>query len=359
MHPLLPPECKFAVLALSNMRVDFPDALSLPDGIAALQKFPIDLDPNWQNWLGLDMPRVADANFILVCTARDGFPPGSLGISDATNLALSNRLVEVFVMLRLMGTVEYESAFFLTGFSRHDKTVCQSYSTLARFHITRGCLPWMPTPRDLEAAVRLAVAKESFLSQFPDRHRVRIFRGWVSLSAGLQQYYASDRIHAFVRALEALIHPRIGKTAHQFAERCSILAAPNERRTAVREVLREAYAMRCDVEHVNDWDQSLAKYDIEDRENIAFWRTRQMETLVCSSYARIFGSPELQRSFSTDHDIAMFWRKPEREIRRLFGESIDITELKNVTKYDAAGRANVLEWPSGWIEKLTRIHRGD
>jgi hypothetical protein len=351
MHPLFQAECKFAILALSNVKADFPDGLKLPDGVTALQKFPIELDPNWRNWLGLDMPRIVNANLVLVCTA-DEFTPEILTISDKTNEALANRLVEVFVMLRLLGTIEYESAFFLTGFSRNRTAACQSYSKLASFHQTRGCLPWMFTPKDLEAATQLAVAKESFLSKFPDRHKVRIFRGWVSLSAGLQQYYASDRIHAFVRALEALVYPKIGRTARQFTDRCSILAAPNERRATTWDVIREAYAMRCDVEHVNDWDLSLAEYEVEERENIAYWRTRQMETLACLSYARIFGDAELQRTFSTDQDIAAFWRMPEREIRKQFGDSIDITALQNVTKYDATGRARVSEWPSGWMEKL-------
>ena len=259
-------------------------------------------------------------------------------------------------MLRLMGTIEYESAFFLTGYSKGDGNFCQNYSKLAQFYNTRGCLPWMLTAADLNAAAGLATAKQSFLSTFSDLHKVRIFRGWVALSAALQQYFASDRIHGFVRALEATIHPKIGKTARQFKDRCSIFAARPEGRTAVWETLREIYAMRCDVEHLNDWDQSLSTYAPDKREDIAYWRTRQTETLACLTYARIFGDSELQRSFSTDENIAALWRAPESEIRRLFGQTFDITELKNVTKYDLTGRAHVSEWPAGWMEKLKRTH---
>jgi hypothetical protein len=357
MHPLLTPQHKFAILALSEVRADFPDALRLPDGIAVLQKIPIELDPNWRNWLGLDMPRISDANLVLVCTA-EGLRPDSLSIADATNTALADRLVEVFAMLRLLGTVEYDSAFFLTGYSNRERTFCQSYSKLARFHHTRGCLPWMPRPAELEAAVRLAVAKKSFLSKFPDQHKARIFRGWVALSSALQQYFASDRIHGFVRALEALIRPDIGKTKRQFAERCSFFAAPRKHQTAAFDVLLEAYLMRCDVEHLHDWDRSLQKYDVAERENIAYWRTRQMETLACFAYARIFGDPELQKYFSTDDDIAALWTDAER-VRELFKDPTDITELEIVTKYDLTGRANVLEWPAGWIDSLQRVYLGN
>jgi hypothetical protein len=356
MNPFLPPEHKFAILALSNVRADFPDGLSLPGGIAVLRKFPIELDPHWRDWLGLDFPRIADANLVLVRTAGDGFPPDTLVFADATNEALARRLVEVFAMLRLMGTIEYESAFFLTGYSRRDRTFCQNYSKLVPFYFTRGCLPWMPRPGDLAAAARLAAEKESFLSRFSDLPKVRIFRGWVALSAALQQYFASDRIHGFVRALEALIYPDIGKTARQFVDRCSLFAAPSEHRTAVWDALREAYSMRCDVEHVHDWDRSLSKYDVGEREDVAYWRTRQMETLACLAYARIFGDRELQKSFSTDEDIIALWQKPEGEIRGLFGEPFEITNLKIVTDYDLSGRAKVSEWPAGWIEGLQRMY---
>lgn len=356
MNPFLPPEQKFAVLAVSNVRADFPDGLNLPDDVAVLRRFPIDLDPNWRNWLGLDLAHITDANLVFVCSSSDGSSLGALSISDSTNEKLANRLVEIFAMLRLLGTIEYESSFFLTGYSRDDRTFCQKYSKLARFHLTRGCLPWMLRSHDLTAAANLAIAKASFLSKFSDTHRSRIFRGWVALSSGLQQYYASDRIHAFVRALEALIYPEIAQTARQFVHRCSLFAAPNAQQGPVREALCEAYAMRCDVEHVNDWDRSLAGYAPVDRENVAYWRTRQMETLACLAYAQFFRDQELQKNFLADDHIGRFWRKPDHEIRAAFGQPCDITELKVVSSYDLAGRAKVSEWPAGWMDTLRRHH---
>jgi hypothetical protein len=142
----------------------------------------------------------------------------------------------------------------------------------------------------LEAACDLSKAKTSFLSQFSDSKRNRLVRDWVALNAALQQYYASDRIHGFVRALEAVIYPEISRTAAQFVHRCSLFAAPNTQKSAARKVLEEAYQMRCDVEHVHDWDRSLGAYDIDDRENVAYWRTRQMETLACATYARFLAN---------------------------------------------------------------------
>jgi hypothetical protein len=267
-------------------------------------------------------------------------------------MKVAKQLDNLFSMLRLLGSIEYQSAFLVMGYTQNGKAVCQNYSRLRTFGFTRGCLPWMLRLEHLEAACDLSKAKTSFLSQFSDSKRNRLVRGWVALNAALQQYYASDRIHGFVRALEAVIYPEISRTAAQFVHRCSLFAAPNTQKSAARKVLEEAYQMRCDVEHVHDWDRSLGAYDIDDRENVAYWRTRQMETLACATYARIFEEESLRKNFHTDATIAHFWQMPEHEIRASFGRPCDITELNIVSKYDAIGRAQFSEWPEGWLKSL-------
>jgi hypothetical protein len=99
---------------------------------------------------------------------------------------------------------------------------------------------------------------------------------------------------------------------------------------------------------VHDWDRSLTTYDVADREDIAYWRTRQMETLACKAYARIFRDPVLQQNFCSDSALDGFWQRPEHEIRAAFGDVCDVTELKLVKKYDGYGRALSSEWPMGW-----------
>lgn len=154
-------------------------------------------------------------------------------------------------MLRLLGTIEYENAFLIMGYVQKGEAVCQNFSKFGRYEITRGCLPWMIREENLIDAANLAQAKASLLASFTDARHVRIFRGWWALTTALQQFYASDRIHGFVTALEALIYPEIGKTEKQFIHRCSLFAAPSAAKDQAREALEEAYKMRCDIEHVH------------------------------------------------------------------------------------------------------------
>ncbi len=242
-------ECKFAFLAFTNVRVDIPNVgITLPDGTEVVTKFPIELDSQWQSWLGIQASQVSGANLVLARRATNGFPPESLPISDNTNWDLAKQIENVFSMLRLFGTIEYESAFLIIGHVQKGRAVCQNFSKFGRYEITRGCLPWIIREEQLVNAANLSQAKASLLASFADVRNARIFRGWWALTTALQQFYASDRIHGFVRALEALIYPEIGKTEKQFIHRCSLFAASSASKDTARQALEEAYKMRCDVE---------------------------------------------------------------------------------------------------------------
>ena len=352
-------ECKFAFLGLTNVRADIPNAgVTLPDGTEVVTEFPIELDSQWQSWLGIQASRVREANLVFARRATNGFPPENLPISDDTSWDLAKQIENVFSMLRLLGTIEYESAFLIMGYVQKGKAICQHFSKFGRYEVTRGCLPWLIREEHLVTSASLAQAKASLLASFPDARNVRIFRGWWALTTALQQFYAGDRIHGFVRALEALIYPEIGKTEKQFIHRCSLFAAPRTDKDTARQALEEAYKMRCDVEHVHPWDRSLAKYVVLDREDIAYWRTRQMESLACSAYAKVFADGTLQQHFQGDTALAQFWRMPEHDIRAALGCACDITRLKLVKNYDGLGRAVFSEWPTGWRESLERRYAG-
>jgi len=351
----IPSDCKFAFLGLTNVRVDIPNTrITLPEGSEIFTQLPIELDSQWQSWLGIQASQVRSANLVLARTAITGFAPESLPISDNTNLDLAKQIENIFTMLRLLGTIEYESAFLIIGHVQQGRAVCQNLSKFERFEITRGRLPWIIREEHLVEAATLAEAKASLLTSSGDARNVRLFRGWWALTTALQQFYASDRIHGFVRALEALIYPEVGKTEKQFIHRCSLFAAPSAAKNKAREALEEAYKMRCDVEHAHQWDRSLATYPSLEREDMAYWRTRQMESLACLAYAKIFADNGLHQHFQTDAALEQFWRKPEHEIRLALGTVCDITELKLVRQYDTWGRAAFSEWPSGWRQTLER-----
>ena len=258
-------------------------------------------------------------------------------------------------MLRLLGTIEYESAFALSGYVEDGHSVCRRFAQTERFNITRGCLPWLIKEEDLETATKLRREYSKLLTKFPQRWRFG--RGCHALKVAFEQYYASDRLHGLVRSLEALILPEIGSTEKQFVTRCSMFAGPKSSEGKIRSVLQEVYKMRCDIEHIHDWDRSLQNYPIDDRENIALWRTRQMEELTSSVYKRILLDNSLQKHFFTDSDTLTFWKQPEDVIRQAFGEVCDIAKSKIINKFDVVGRADASLWPREVLKSLSRDAR--
>jgi len=351
---VLDPNCKFAILAMHNGRVDVPDNLVLQDDTGVWEVSPFLLEDPWRDWLGsIEFEKVNACNLFLVRSSTSGWPEGELAIAgDALSTSLQREVGSLFAMLRWLGPIEYEEAFVLAGHVENGNPVCRHFGRTERFNITRGYLPWVIREKDLRNAVRLYQAYSALQRTFPSTRGWRFGRGCIALKAALEQFFASDRLHGFVRSLESLILPGKGRTEKDFVSRCAMFSGPKAAETSIRATLLEAYKMHCDIEHMHDWDNSLQNYPEDGRENIALWRTRQMEALACAAYVKILLDAKLAPHFSSDATIEAFWKRPEGEIRAAFGNVCDITALKLVKDCKQFGRANPEEWPPGLFEDL-------
>jgi len=348
----LEPNCKFAVIAANNARVDIPSALTLQDGTRVLSSSPFPLDATWRDWLGtMQSYNLQACNLFLLRTATSGWPDGQLSIFGGdVDTKLQSDVGGIFAFLRIVGSIEYSDAFLLAGHAEDGAPSCRHFATTMRFNTTGGCLPWVIREADLRTAVQLHRSYSALLGKFPEKWRFS--RGCRALKVALEQDYASDRLHGFVRSLEALILPAQGKTERQFVSRCSLFAGPKAEEANIRALLQETYRMRCDIEHVHHWDRSLQAYPTAEREDVARWRTRQMEELACTVYRKVISDPVLQLHFYTDTAIESFWKKPEDEIRAAFGNTCNVLQMKIVKKYSANWRAHPSEWPTEIFENL-------
>lgn len=336
-------DCKFAILAIHDVRANLASETVLQDGTHVVEDFPFSLEEHWRDWIGtVQFEKVCRSNLFLIRSATQGWPEGQLQVAgDPVSEQLQDDLGSIFAMLRMLGTIEYDSAYTLSGHVEERNATCRRFAQTERFNVTRGCLPWAIQEKDLRLAVDLSRAYRRFQQETPAGQTRRFGRGCYSLKVGFERYYASDRLHAFVRALEALILPETGKTEKQFVARCTLFAGPQTAQSPIQEALREAYRMRCDVEHVHEWDRSLQTYPAAEREHIAYWRTRQMETLACAAYTKVLLDPRLAECFYDENKLAEFWQKPDEEIRLAFGDVCDISKMCIVRQYDDYGRAAV------------------
>jgi len=352
--PIFPENCKFAALALQNVRTDIGSEATIAPGTTALTKIPFALENYWRLWLGaMQSSNLDNCNLFLVSVATNGWSEGQLAVfGGSVDSELMDGVGGIFAFLRFVGAVEYTDAFLIAGHVENGLPDIRHFARTERFDITRGSLPWVVREHDLQTAAQLSRSYNFLLKKFSGQ-KWRFARGCHALKTAIEQHYASDRLHGFVRALEALIIPDKGGTERQFISRCALFAGPAAAEAKVRSILREAYAMRCDIEHVHDWDRSLTKYPEDQREHIAYWRTRQMEELACSAYRRIISDAVLQSNFYDDSALRSFWQKSNSDLRCTFGDVCDITRSRLFTKYDSYGRVHPSEWPEEVFESLT------
>jgi hypothetical protein len=325
---------KFALLTVNNVYTDLPPAaFQLSDGTWVMPAVPVPDLGIWKDWIGsIRMERLGRANLVLFVEEPSHNPE----IVDEVHQRLDKALSDLFYMLHLRTGIEVaEGADLLCGSSVNGVPGIRQMSQMPAFYQSKGwkrapiTAAWLEEGLALRAGV---AAMDADKTQFR-----RVVRGLVTLFKGLQET-AQDRLHQFVRSLEALILPDIGSTQKQFAHRCQTFARAGD---DTRTLLLEAFDMRSDTEHLNPWDEAVQGYPADQREDVCWHRTRQIEHLACDAYSRLLRDAALRDHFRTEAAIAAFWKLPDDQRRALWGKPLDITREPLVQKYDQWERAAV------------------
>jgi hypothetical protein len=247
---------------------------------------------------------------------------------DGENRALEDRLRCLLYGLLLEGTARYHRGILVTGANekgsadvRHvlQLTARRQHHRAAQRAVTQSLVE-----NALGSADGLAELFGGVLGHVeappvrPQAHG-RLRRGFNVLLRAFEESYANNRLHQFVRAVEAVLLPARGRTKSQFAHRCGLFAGAS---APVRQVLEQLYDLRSATEHLNDYEPILS--DESDPEGVAFKRAYQAELLACGIYKRILHGRELRDHFATDDSTATFWRRPDDEIKRAWGEPLTI-----------------------------------
>jgi len=322
-------------LALLTVNQAYTELQGLPfrlsDGTWVMPSVPVTDLGIWKKWIGsIRLERLGRANLVLFVEEPSDNPE----ILDAAHHRLDNDLRRLFFLLHLQSGIEcWEGADVLCGSSETGVPAIRQMSQMPKFHPSNGyrrapiTKPWLEDGLVLRAGV---AAMEADKTQFR-----RALRGLNTLLKGLKET-GQDRLHQFVRSVEALILPSIGSTRSQFAHRCQTFARASE---DTRALLLEAFDMRSDTEHLHEWDRAAKGYPASQREDRCWQRTRQIEQLACHAYTRLLSDATLRAHFRTEAAIAAFWKLPDDKRRELWGTPLDVTLEPLVQKYDQWGRA--------------------
>lgn len=324
---------KFGMLTFNNVYTDLlGPAFQLSDGTRVMPGVPVPDIGIWKEWIGsIRAERLGKVNLVLFVEE----PSTSPEIVDAVHKRLGDGLSRLFYFAHLRSGIECESGDLLLGSSAGGTPEIRQMSQFATFYQSKSYRRAPVTTAWLEDAVALRAGVMAMDANKPEFRRV--IRGLNTLFKGLQET-GQDRLHQFVRSLEALILPDIGKTEKQFAHRCQTFARAGD---DTRALLLEAFAMRSDTEHLHPWDEAVQNYPADQRENVCWHRTRQIEHLACDAYSRLLRDAALRTHFRTDAAIADFWKLPDDQRRTLWGKPLDIAAEPLVQKYDQWERASV------------------
>ena len=142
---------------------------------------------------------------------------------------------------------------------------------------------------------------------------------------GISERNMEERIHEYVRALEAVVKPEIAKSTGQFTHRCQTFALPSE---AAKATLEECYKIRSAVEHMNLVDDVFSGCSPAEIALRAGQRLRQIETLAFSVYLKLATSKAHAQIFETDTSINGFLAKRDDECRSAWGAPVNIETIE-------------------------------
>ena len=267
---------KFALLAIDGLYANLPELeFQLPDGTWVMPSLPRVADLSiWKQWIGsLRADSLQCANLVLVAQKASHNPM----VLDEAHNQLANHLSGLFYSLHLrsgMERVGENEPDLLCGSRLVGDPIIRQMRRLSSFHQTMGYRRTPMTREWLEEASTL-YSGTAIMASVPG-YFMRVFRGLNVLFRGMKET-GQERMHHFVRALEALILPGIGNTRRQFVHRCQTFALACD---AARTALAEAFDMRSDTEHLQDWNRAVLTHPVSVREHVCWQRTRQIEHLA-------------------------------------------------------------------------------
>jgi hypothetical protein len=259
-----------------------------------------------------------NSNFLILATAPcaipDQFNEQSHGLIDKVMAFFHAILLHKMIPLD-------EGGIIIRGTNSTGKLDPQSLQHIPTYYRFEENLT-ADDPYDLdERMIRSAgtVAEGIHLIESQDRSFERVKRGIAAWVRGAKEQVYYNRLHEFVRAIEALMRPAKSKTEKQFVERCKTFAEDS-----VETIARELFVLRSAVEHLNEAECELVNVSPPERKSRVLLRARQAELLAGQSYIRLLSNRQLLEKFCTDDSIDDFWKLRDSERQALWGNPINI-----------------------------------
>lgn len=327
---IVPSGHNFACLSLKNVFCKYDGyPIQLPAGLSVHVRPKAAIGTSWLGMLNtidrdvlgsFNHDKMINSNFLIVAIA----PSEIADQLSKQNKELICRTIQLFHAILMHKIPFHEDGIVISGTNSSGKLDPHSLQRIPTYCWFDENLP-VDDPHDIdERIIRSAgvVGEGIYFVESQHGSFERVKRGiaaWVR-AAKEQEYY--NRLHEFVRAIEALLRPAKSKTEKQFAERCKMLAGDSS-----ETIVRELFVLRSAVEHLNEAECELANISPSKRKSHVRLRARQAEFLAGQSYIRLLSNRQLLEKFRRDDSIDEFWKLPDVERQTIWGSPINISSL--------------------------------
>lgn len=317
----IPANHKFACVALENIGVDrsLRDPIDLGSGTFLLFEPPFPLDEVWRGWLGsLRAENLERTNLTLIAHAPSAVP----GVLDGENEQLRQSVLRICYGLFLMDVFHLDGGLIMSGAKVDGAINIRQVAQLEPLYRPNGVRITRLDRTSLLTAARVADGMGTVHSGAG--HHVRLRKGFHAWLRGLMEFHGDERLHQFIRAVEAVVKAPKGRGTKMFAHRCQLFAGNSAHAVLV---LRQLYELRNSAEHHNLLDAVLPNCVGAALERMTLRRAYQAQVLASDIYRRIFLDPQLQQHFSTDANIDGFWGMPLAQQVQSWGATLDLEAI--------------------------------
>lgn len=295
----IPDGTKFATLNLARCAVAdvISDPLTLAHDITVHRAPLFELGADFGADIGTrNADQFKRSNLVLTASRASVAPT----IRDAEWQELDHRVFMMFYAVLMHGIPNFGAGIAAHGGVTGGRPVVLHVSILPPFYWS----PLDPMPRVSQATLRSAEAVVGgMLTVFGPSDYKRLRRGINALIAGWKMHPATDRLHAFVRSLDAVMKLPQGKSRVEFANRLAVFATGS----ALTRTADEMYRLRSFDEHLSEWPTQLAHVTTADQPEFVSRRTCYAEALSSFVYRTLLSEPRLLAMFRTEADVDAFW----------------------------------------------------
>ena len=288
----IPANSQFACIAIESLSLsnELNDLIDLGAGRYALIKPTFALEQFWQSQLGeIATKQIQESNLLLATVTSSDRSDGS--IDRELIRSVRSSLYSLFVQ----GIYFQSGGILFCGGKTSGSIVIRSVQHLDNYFFSRETVTASLDPAVFHASSDIADGLESlYLAQ--DSYR-RLKRGFHSYLDGFSARHEESRIRHFVRAIEAIVRPDIGKTRRHFVYRGQLFVG---RGTDAMDLLGDLYDLRSCAEHMNDLHELYPALSQKDIDNRTALRSFQAELLASYVYRRICENADLRSVFATD-----------------------------------------------------------